>query len=358
VSSVDFDAIRASNPLPEYCQKRGIELRRNGTSGQLVGLCPLHQEKTPSFHVYPDDDHYHCFGCGAHGDVTNLEQALGGGTRSEAAERLGAERTQKASQLPKAPKQEPGPTITKENPSGRAQKKAEARRPNVSSLRMASRAELQQIADSRKIDLRAVELAQDLGTLRIGEVCGYLSWVLLDESGLCAEGRRLNRKPYPAVTTGKVQLSERKAHTLRGSRKDWPVGIMPAAEYQKSVEAILVVEGGPDYLAALHFALQQRKTGILPVAILGRGQGRRGLHPESLEHFRGKRVRIFPHEDPDRLGLRSAVRWARELQKLNCRVDLFRFRGLLKRDGAPINDLNDCVELSESDSPKLDEIFS
>ena len=88
--SIDFDSIRARHPLPEYCQKRGIELRKNGASDQWVGLCPLHKEKSPSFYVFPDA-RYHCFGCGAHGDVTDLEQALLGGTRAEAAARLGAE---------------------------------------------------------------------------------------------------------------------------------------------------------------------------------------------------------------------------------------------------------------------------
>ncbi|HXM29985.1 MAG TPA: hypothetical protein VN957_28430, partial [Chthoniobacterales bacterium] len=83
----------------------------------------------------------------------------------------------------------------------------------------------------------------DLGTLRVGEVCGYLSWVLLDASGLCAEGRRLNRRPYPEIAYDKIQLGERKAHTLRGSRKDRPVGILPAKEYRHCVEALLLIEG-------------------------------------------------------------------------------------------------------------------
>ncbi len=42
------------------------------------GLCPFHSEKTPSFVVYPDEGRYHCFGCGADGDVfTFLEQKEG-----------------------------------------------------------------------------------------------------------------------------------------------------------------------------------------------------------------------------------------------------------------------------------------
>lgn len=38
-------------------------------SGQnFKGLCPFHKEKTPSFHIFTDDNHYHCFGCKVWGD--------------------------------------------------------------------------------------------------------------------------------------------------------------------------------------------------------------------------------------------------------------------------------------------------
>jgi DNA primase len=43
------------------------ELRRAGVNSYF-GLCPFHQERTPSFHVRPDEKHYHCFGCQASGD--------------------------------------------------------------------------------------------------------------------------------------------------------------------------------------------------------------------------------------------------------------------------------------------------
>jgi hypothetical protein len=231
-------------------------------------------------------------------------------------------------------------------------------RPVLSGLVKAGRSELERIAESRGIDVRAVDIAQDLGTLRVGEVCGYQSWVLLDESGLCAEGRRLNRRPYPAVVVdGIVQLKERKAHTLRGSRKDWPVGILPAKEYRENVEAFLLIEGGPDYLAALHFTLKQERTGILPVAMLGRGQGLRGLHPESLEHFRGRRVRIIPHNDPDGGSYLSAARWAKQLRTVGAEVDCFHLKDLRTTVGKPIKDLNDCCELASGQASELEELF-
>lgn len=47
-----------------------VQLKRRGKN--LVGLCPFHNEKTPSFTVYPDSQSYFCFGCGAGGEVINF----------------------------------------------------------------------------------------------------------------------------------------------------------------------------------------------------------------------------------------------------------------------------------------------
>ncbi len=44
-----------------------VPLKRAGTT--YKGLCPFHSEKTPSFHVNPEKGFFHCFGCGAGGDV-------------------------------------------------------------------------------------------------------------------------------------------------------------------------------------------------------------------------------------------------------------------------------------------------
>jgi DNA primase len=49
-----------------------VTLRKRGKD--LVGLCPFHGEKTPSFHVHPDDGYYKCFGCDAKGDVLTFVQ--------------------------------------------------------------------------------------------------------------------------------------------------------------------------------------------------------------------------------------------------------------------------------------------
>jgi DNA primase len=48
---------------------RDLKLSRKGN--EFSGLCPFHHEKTPSFTVNDHKGFYHCFGCGAHGDVIN-----------------------------------------------------------------------------------------------------------------------------------------------------------------------------------------------------------------------------------------------------------------------------------------------
>src|ERR1700722_8901511 len=44
-----------------------IDLKRTGAA--YKALCPFHDEKSPSFVIQKGDTHYHCFGCGAHGDA-------------------------------------------------------------------------------------------------------------------------------------------------------------------------------------------------------------------------------------------------------------------------------------------------
>ena len=46
---------------------QSVTLQRRGSS--MIGLCPFHQEKTPSFNVVPHKNIFHCFGCGATGDA-------------------------------------------------------------------------------------------------------------------------------------------------------------------------------------------------------------------------------------------------------------------------------------------------
>lgn len=51
-----------------------VTLKRAGSN--LLGLCPFHSEKTPSFTVFPNTESFHCFGCGAGGDVISFVRRI------------------------------------------------------------------------------------------------------------------------------------------------------------------------------------------------------------------------------------------------------------------------------------------
>src|SRR4051812_44747076 len=81
-----LDELRARTPLSAVIGRR-VRLARSGR--QWKGCCPFHGEKTPSFYVY--DDHFHCFGCGVHGDAIAFVMQSQGASFPEAVEQLAGE---------------------------------------------------------------------------------------------------------------------------------------------------------------------------------------------------------------------------------------------------------------------------
>lgn len=80
-----LDELRARLPVSEVVGKK-VRLTRKGR--EFTGLCPFHNEKTPSFTVNDDKAFYHCFGCGQHGDVISFAMETDGLSFPEAIERL------------------------------------------------------------------------------------------------------------------------------------------------------------------------------------------------------------------------------------------------------------------------------
>ena len=81
-----LEELRARTPLTALIGRR-VKLSKSGRNWK--GCCPFHGEKSPSFHVY--DDHFHCFGCGAHGDAISFVMQSEGAAFPEAVERLAGE---------------------------------------------------------------------------------------------------------------------------------------------------------------------------------------------------------------------------------------------------------------------------
>ncbi|HUG51838.1 MAG TPA: DNA primase [Terrimesophilobacter sp.] len=88
IRRADLDELRAriniADVVGDYVTLKGAGV------GSLKGLCPFHDERSPSFHVRPQVGRYHCFGCGEDGDMFSFLQKMDHTTFTEAVERMAA----------------------------------------------------------------------------------------------------------------------------------------------------------------------------------------------------------------------------------------------------------------------------
>ncbi len=84
----DIAAVREKASIADEVGEH-VQLRNSG-GGNLMGICPFHDEKSPSFSVSPARNLFHCFGCGVGGDVISFVQQIDHLSFTEAVERLAA----------------------------------------------------------------------------------------------------------------------------------------------------------------------------------------------------------------------------------------------------------------------------
>ena len=88
IRQADVDEVKARTNIADIIGER-VALKSAGV-GALKGLCPFHDERSPSFNVRPQAGFYHCFGCGESGDVYSFLRNLDHLSFTEAVERLAA----------------------------------------------------------------------------------------------------------------------------------------------------------------------------------------------------------------------------------------------------------------------------
>ncbi|QMU98333.1 DNA primase [Microbacterium esteraromaticum] len=88
ILQADVEEVKTRTNIADIVGER-VALKSAGV-GSLKGLCPFHDEKSPSFHVRPQVGYYHCFGCGASGDVYSFLREMDHVSFTEAVERLAA----------------------------------------------------------------------------------------------------------------------------------------------------------------------------------------------------------------------------------------------------------------------------
>jgi DNA primase len=86
ISARDIEEVKARVNIADVIG--GYVALKPASAGSLKGLCPFHQEKSPSFNVRPLQGFYHCFGCGAGGDVYKFLQEVESLSFYEAVENL------------------------------------------------------------------------------------------------------------------------------------------------------------------------------------------------------------------------------------------------------------------------------
>ncbi len=88
IRQADVEEVKARINIADIVGER-VALKSAGV-GSLKGLCPFHDERSPSFHVRPQVGYYHCFGCGESGDVYSFLRAMDHLSFTETVERLAA----------------------------------------------------------------------------------------------------------------------------------------------------------------------------------------------------------------------------------------------------------------------------
>ena len=268
------DQILARWPLASMCARLGIELPARGKFKS-----PWRPDNTPSCEVYQETIRDRS--TGETYDSIRVFAESKGITNSEAIKTLAAE-------LP-GNQQRPDRTVKPDHklviPAG-----------------VTSRKLCEELGTLRKLPAQAVEAASMcLGMVSFVRVCGHRCWLITDGKYI-AEARRLDGQPFDAY----MSLGERKAHTIKGSRKAWPVGLEPKQKPPASM-SIVLGEGSPDYLALCAVALEA-KPEFLPVVMLGSGSR---IDPAALPMFAGRTVTILAH--PDDAGKEAACRWAKQI---------------------------------------------
>ena len=85
ISPETIEAVKKNAPILEVVGEL-VKIKRTGSN--YSGLCPFHNERSPSFHVKPADNYFHCFGCGESGNVITFVMKTQGLSFPEAVESL------------------------------------------------------------------------------------------------------------------------------------------------------------------------------------------------------------------------------------------------------------------------------
>jgi hypothetical protein len=298
---------------------------------------PFRDDSKPSFSIFDNGRRWRDFGTGEHGDgIDFLARARGLSNAAAIREFMrlaGVGGSRNAAHV--------GTIIPRWTERLKSEQLGNNHRKPVlpDDLRPGSYAELCFLAKLRNLSIEALVLATKRGllwfaTMLDGQSC-ITVWIITDQDRHNAQARRLDGLTWQSLP------KKPKAKTLPKSQAAWPIGISEA----QACQSIVMVEGGPDLLAAFHFAqCEGLQDHVSPVAMLGAGLS---IPDDALSYFAGKRVRIFPHLDT--AGQEAGARWESLLVSAGAVVDCFALANIRKVDGSAVKDLNDLSSIHADD---------
>jgi hypothetical protein len=282
---------------------------------------PWGEDRNPSFSVYDGFQRWKDHATGEGGDALDFLQRSLDISKQEACRqfvelaggRLGA---------PEVRVQNPRPPVPEPDTlADSAEKKTKrAGWPKFDHLTLD---ELEALSALRSLPFGGPEWAAIDGVLRgtYSSLENVRSWVVVSSCGRNAQARRLDGKPFD------LSGRELKAKTLPGSLAQIPVG----RYFDTRFPLVVVVEGGPDVLAA--YAAIHRLGLLDKVSVCGvLGAGMR-IPPGAIASMAGRRVRILQHNDS--AGYKAADEWAKQLHGCRAKVDIW----TPGADGADLNDV-------------------
>jgi len=299
-------------PLPQLMEHMG-----EGSHAKPSARCPFHEDRRPSFSVFSMGNRWYwkCHaGCGEGDEVSYIQHRLHLG-RGAAMRRFcdmagtGGSPAPHGTPEPRTRPLSPPP----EKPLARVDLC------NVHGFGMGNPAT--HIALARKRGLpwplggHGIMLAGDQGLLRFGQYATHGQqfdcWFTTDKARHCVIARRMDGHALPTGGGGA------KAKFLQGSNPAWPIGIIEARQFP----VILLVEGGPDGLAASAAIMEEKRWQDAAVVVMASSSP--AIHPKALPHFDGKRVRIFA--DDGHAGEQASQKWQGQLIQAGADVDIFSF---------------------------------
>lgn len=329
---IDWAALKVMS-IAAYLRARGHELHRGRCA------CPIHNGDNKTKFAVKNDRRWYCPDCGS-GDLVALDVLLSGGQANSKIHRvLAAKRLLGIPDEQESPEERERRRAKLEHQKLIAEFEAEveAAKPKYKpELRTPTKSEFRDLSALRSIEVRPLIIAARRGLLFASDdFYGQRCWVITDRNREIHAARRVDGQPWTDNAKDRTRFSA-------GGNASWPIGI----SHTKGFPAIAVCEGFPDFLAAIAHAWASGVEGLVaPVYMTSSGAS---IDERALPYFKGKRVRIFFHNDAPgkngkRPGYEAAARWKRQLEGVASKVDRYSLAGLTKVNGDPVKDLNDLL---------------